>query len=178
MSARIGKSVGIRSFETTETPRCGECLPAPRQAKELLCVEVTMRSEGLQHKKGKIAPTGNDRAEEDGVRDDRPLSIFLSQRSPGRRWPKFTRELAARMNSSYWSDPAKRKCDAISEFYAEFDKENERGSRPGQDPLIRPSRETFRPWIKAGENYRSSRSKFGEASARRRYGGHDYDMSA
>jgi hypothetical protein len=34
-------------------------------------------------------------------------------------WSRFVHELAARMNSGYWTDAAKRKCDAISEFYAE-----------------------------------------------------------
>jgi putative transposase len=90
-----------------------------------------------------------------------------------KRWSRFVHELAARMNSGYWTDAAKRKCGAISEFYAEFDNENERRGRLRQDPLIRPSRETLRLWINAGEYYWSWRSKFGEASARRRYGSDD-----
>ncbi len=120
-----------------------------------------MQSKGLQSEKGRMGAKDGDRGDDDDARDDR----------------RFVHELAARMNSNYWSDAAKRKCDAISEFYAEFDNENERRYRLGKDSLARPARESLRLWINAGENYRSWRSKFGEASARRLYGGHDFATS-
>jgi putative transposase len=114
-------------------------------------VQVTMQPKGFQNEKGKMGAKG--RGDDDDAREG------------------FVHELAARMKLNYWFDRAKRKCDAISEFYAEFDEESERRGRLRLDPLIRPSRETLIRWKNAGENYWNWRSKFGEASARRRYGG-------
>jgi hypothetical protein len=109
-----------------------------------------MQSNGFQNEKGRMGAKDGDRGGDD---DD---------------WDGFVHELAARMNWNYWSDAAKRKCDALSEFYAEFDNENERRYRLGKDSLARPGRETLRLRINTGETNRSWRSKFGEASARRR----------
>ncbi|MGY4330231.1 hypothetical protein ACVWWG_004648 [Bradyrhizobium sp. LB7.2] len=64
-----------------------------------------------------------------GVPGSRPLSAFLARNGKhdrSLRWPEFTTNLAVTMNSDFWSIGPKRKCDAISDFYAAFDPENER----------------------------------------------------
>ena len=110
------------------------------------------------------------RSDDDDARDDLPLSISSDDASTtGGYWPVFTRELAARMSSNYWSHPAKRKCDAFSEFYAQFDIESSRRADFGEDPLTRPARATLSHWINACEDYFSWRSKYGKAIARSRY---------
>jgi len=117
------------------------------------------------------------------------------------RWPEFTLELAVTMNSGYWTIKTTRKCDVISAFYNAFDPENERRaaelkklqeSRAEQGlPLLeeadipsdlrkltRPSRETLRLWINAGENYWSWTQKFGKTAARRRFLGRGRPIEA
>jgi putative transposase len=132
-----------------------------------------------------------------GEPGSRPLSAFLAKNgrhNRSARWPEFTLGLAVTMNSDYWNIKTKRKCDVISAFYAAFDPENarrtidlenfrasraEQGLPPLEDAeilsdllqLTRPSRETLRLWINAGENYYSWKDKFGETAARRRFSG-------
>jgi putative transposase len=130
-----------------------------------------------------------------GTPGSRPLSAFLARNglhNRSLRWPDFTLELGVAMNSAYWTIKTKRKCDVISDFYAAFDPEKERRaveleelqkSREAQGllrleaaeypsdllPLTRPSRETLRLWICAGENYWSWNDKYGKDAARRRF---------
>ncbi|ABE40882.1 Integrase, catalytic region [Rhodopseudomonas palustris BisB5] len=114
-----------------------------------------------------------------GAPGERPLSAFLNRRglhNRSLRWPKFTTDLAIVMNSEFWSKRAKRKTDVISDFYAEFDREN--AGREEKEKLTRPTKETLRLWICAGENYWSWRSKYGEKAARRRFKGHHRPIEA
>ena len=129
-----------------------------------------------------------------GEPGERPLSAFLSRRGlhdRSKRWPDFTINLAVAMNTKYWSKRTERKIDVISAFYDEFDTENDRrdalrktleesGRKIGPDELalVRPSKETLRLWINAGENYWSWRSKYGETSARRRFKAHGRAIEA
>lgn len=139
-----------------------------------------------------------------GVPGERPLSAFLAKNgrhNRSKRWPEFTLELAVTMNSDYWSIKTKRKTDVISDFYAAFDPENERratelealqksrsdqGLPPFEEaeipsdlrPLTRPSRETLRLWINAGENYWSWSEKYGKTAARRRFLGRGRPIEA
>jgi putative transposase len=139
-----------------------------------------------------------------GEPGSRPLSAFLAKN--GRhdrslRWPEFTLALAVTMNSDYWTIKTKRKGHVISAFYGAFDPENERraaeletlqksraerGLRPLEKaeissdlrPLTRPSRETLRLWVNAGENYWSWSEKYGKNSARRRFLGRGRPIEA
>jgi putative transposase len=139
-----------------------------------------------------------------GTPGQRPLSAFLAKNgrhNRSLRWPRFTLDLAVIMNSDYWSIKTARKCDVISRFYAAFDPENDRrateleklqqsraeqGHPPLEQeqipfdlrPLTRPSQETLRLWINAGENYWSWREKYGEPAARRRFLGRGRPIEA
>ena len=139
-----------------------------------------------------------------GEPGSRPLSAFLARNgrhNRSRRWPEFTLELAVTMNSDYWTIKSKRKCDVISAFYDAFDPENarrsaeleklqksraEQGLPPLEEagypsdlrPLTRPSPETLRLWINAGENYWSWKEKFGKTAARRRFIGRGRPIEA
>jgi putative transposase len=139
-----------------------------------------------------------------GEPGSRPLSAFLARNgrhNGSARWPEFTLEHAVTMNSDYWTIKTKRKCDVISAFYSVFDPENERrgvelkklqdsraeqGLPPLQEQevpsdlrsLTRPSPETLRLWINAGENYWSWTEKFGKNAARRRFIGRGRPIEA
>jgi putative transposase len=129
-----------------------------------------------------------------GEAGNRSLSAFLSKRGlhdRGKRWPDFTIDLAVAMNTAYWSKRQTRKIDVISDFYTAFNEENDRRAvlrqkadengrkiGPDEEALLRPSRETLRLWIGAGENYWSWRSKFGEPSARNRFKAHGRAIEA
>lgn len=139
-----------------------------------------------------------------GEPGSRPLSAFLARNGRHNRtarWPQFTLELAVEMNSDFWSIANKRQCDVISAFYAKFDPENERRAEELEKvqkdrelqglprlqakefphdvkPLVRPSRETLRLWILAGENYWSWKGKYGERAARRRFLGRGRPIDA
>jgi putative transposase len=142
--------------------------------------------------------------DECGVPGERPLSAFLARNgrhNRSARWPEFTLALVLTMNTDYWSIPTKRHCDVISAFYEAFDLENDRRAvelkklqenraeqwlPPLGDnelpfdlrPLTRPSDETLRLWINAGENYWSWKAKFGEPAARHRFKGHGRAIKA
>lgn len=139
-----------------------------------------------------------------GEPGNRPLSAFLSRRGKhdrSRRWPEFVLELATEMNTAYWAKREVRKCDVISDFYDSFNKENDRRAselkklnqarkekglpdlNENEIPIdlrrpTRPTKETLRLWINAGENYWSYRTKHGETKARRRFVGHGRPIKA
>jgi putative transposase len=122
-----------------------------------------------------------------GLPGERPLTAFLSRtgrHDKSKRWPETTIDLAVAMNSAYWSKRETRKVDVISAFFDAFDKEDDRRAvlrktatergrliGPDEEALVRPSKETLRLWINAGENYWSWRGKYGATSARRRFKG-------
>jgi putative transposase len=139
-----------------------------------------------------------------GEPGNRPLSAFLSKRGQkhgGQRWPDRVLEYAVEMNATFWAKREERHCDVIAEFYDRLNKENERRqaevaklnetrSEKGLTDLRaeeisidlkalpRPSEETLRLWINAGENYWSCKTKYGEERARRRFIGRGRPIKA
>ncbi|MEY9389538.1 putative transposase [Bradyrhizobium japonicum] len=139
-----------------------------------------------------------------GEPGNRPLSAFLSKRGQkhgGRRWPDKVLELAVDMNTTFWAKREVRQKEVIAEFLDALKKENDRRQtevgklneirrekglpdlRDEEIPLdlkalTRPSRETLRLWINAGENYWSFKTKYGEERARRRFIGRGRPMKA
>ncbi|BBZ92744.1 integrase catalytic domain-containing protein [Bradyrhizobium diazoefficiens] len=139
-----------------------------------------------------------------GEPGNRPLSAFLSKRGQkhgGRRWPDKVLEYAVEMNTTFWAKREVRQKEVIAEFYDCLKKENDRrgaevtklnearrekGLPDLRDEEIsydlkalpRPTRETLRLWINAGENYWSYKTKYGEEKARRRFIGRGRPIKA
>ncbi|TCU63752.1 putative transposase [Bradyrhizobium sp. R2.2-H] len=139
-----------------------------------------------------------------GEPGNRSLSAFLSKRGQkhgGQRWPDRVLEYAVEMNATFWAKREERRCGVIAEFYDRLKKENERRqvevaklnetrSERGLPhlraeeisfdlkALPRPSKETLRLWINAGENYWSCKAKYGEERARRRFIGRGRPIKA
>lgn len=139
-----------------------------------------------------------------GEPGNRPLSAFLSKRGQkhgGQRWPDKVLENAVEMNTTFWAKREVRQKDVIAEFYDRLKNENDRrkaevaqlnevrrekGLSDLRDEEIsldlktlpRPSKETLRLWIHAGENYWSCKTKYGEEKARRRFIGRGRPIKA
>jgi putative transposase len=139
-----------------------------------------------------------------GEPGNRPLSAFLSKRGQkhgGQRWPDKVLEYAVEMNTTFWAKREVRQKEVIAEFYDCLKNENDRrkaevarlnevrrekGLPDLRDEEIsydlkalpRPTKETLRLWINAGENYWSYKTKFGEEKARRRFIGRGRPIKA
>jgi putative transposase len=116
-----------------------------------------------------------------GSPKERPLSVFFNNRGQHarlKRWHKCTTELATEMVDQYWGDRTLRQCDVISSFYERFDRQKEEKTARGEAPLMRPTAETLRLWIKASENYWTWKSRFGARDASRRFKGRGHSIEA
>jgi putative transposase len=139
-----------------------------------------------------------------GEPGNRPLSAFLSKRGQkhgGQRWPDKVLEYAVEMNVTFWAKREVSQKEVIAEFYDCLKKENDRrqaevvklneARREKGLPdlreeevsldlkaLPRPTKETLRLWINAGENYWSCKTKYGDEKARRRFIGRGRPIKA
>jgi putative transposase len=139
-----------------------------------------------------------------GEPGNRPLSAFLSKRGQkhgGQRWPDTILEYAVEMNTTFWAKREVRQNEVIAVFYDRRKKENDRrqaevdrlnGARREKGlsdlreeeisidlkQLPRPTEQTLRNWINAGENYWSCSTKYGPEKARRRFIGRGRPIKA
>jgi putative transposase len=109
-----------------------------------------------------------------GSPGERPLQAFLINRGkhdPCARWHAKTIELKIKMVNQYWSDRKVREIDAIATFYTAFGRESASRQEQGEAPLVRPTKEVLRLWIKAAERWETYRTRYGERAADRRFRG-------
>ncbi len=118
--------------------------------------------------------------QDSGAPGDRALHYFLpdKERERGPFWDPFILQLKAELVDEYWSPDKPRLIEVQDEFRRKLRAKNEELRRIGADPLVRPTDETMRLWIKDAECYDRYKVRHGKRAAGRRFRGQNRAIQA